>query len=47
MKEEKQEEYWCMVGDKVMTHFLYHRVLSLKEFNDLCFKAIKEVYKNE
>ena len=45
MSEDKTEEYWCMIGDRVMTHFLYHSMLSLKEFNDICFEAVKEVDK--
>lgn len=44
LEESKTELYWCVVGNKVGTHFLYKDSLSHFEYSQLCDEAIKEVY---
>ena len=46
-EESKTELFWCKVGDKVATYFLYKNTLSKFEYNELCTEAIREVYGHE
>ena len=44
-KESKTELFWCMVGDKVQSYFLYKKNLTEEEFKEIKKKAHKKVYK--
>lgn len=43
IKESKTELFWCMVGDYVQTHFLYHTILTKEQFENLTKKVHDEV----
>ena len=34
------EEFWCLVGDRVQTHFLYHTSLTKDQFKKIKKKII-------
>jgi len=46
-QENKSELFWCMVGDRVQSHFLYKKNLTEEEFKKIKQKAHKEVYKKK
>jgi len=46
-EESKTDLYWCMVGDRVATHFLYKNSLSKFQFNLICEEVVKKVYGHE
>ena len=35
------EFFWCLVGNRVQSHFLYSDVLTIEEFKEIC-KKIRE-----
>ena len=36
------ELFWCLVGDKIQSWFLYNSILTKKQFKELCFDVRKE-----